>query len=119
MRRHAIIWSWIFFALIMIMGVFFLFVGIIDLLNLDEVMKQMTPGILRDDVIAACWVLIVIGAINILAVAIITPLSVKAIKTANRKGQLIALGVLSIIFNGIVPGILMLCISNEELSTPY
>lgn len=114
MKRHALIWTWVMFGLSMIAGFFFLMVGVVDLGNIDQLIHQL-PEFNRNDVIAACTMFIVIGGITVLGSAIVAPLSARFIKVATTKKPLIVLGVLSIIFNGVVPGILMLCIKQREL----
>lgn len=115
MCKHAKIWTWIMFAVSLVAGLIFLLVAMVGLANLDELVRQGAGKYTRDDAIAACVIYLVLGAVSILGTAIVAPLSIRKINSAERRGQLIALGVLSIIFNCIVPGILMLCIRQSEL----
>ncbi len=118
MRNHAIFWNYLMMILGSLAGLLFVLVGIVDMAQADAVASKIS-GATAKDVVLACTVFICCGSLAVIINLTVAFLSAYYIKTAKVRKPLIIMGILSLIFNMIVPGILMLCIKQQELDEPY
>ena len=99
-------------------GLFFVLVGIVDMAQADAVASKIS-GASAKDVVFACTVFICCGSLAVIISLTVSFVSGYYIKTAKERKPLVIMGIISLIFNMIVPGVLMLCIKQQELYEPY
>ena len=116
MKKHAINVSYIMMGVLLAVGILVLLVGLFGFTNVENIIKNGSYKFTKEDVINASIVLCIISSVFIVGSLVSTLLSVYFINNAKTRKPLIVMGIVSICFNLIAPGILILLIKEDELA---